>query len=177
MFSKRLLLLGRVDVAHHRFSFQKISKPNEIKQIFFPSSGYEVIETNAKHLKLQTKIRHYWTPSFKRKPQYSTVFFFFQFILFVTCFFTSNKVSDEDLNFFKSVVGEGGVITEPSEVEIFNIDWMRKYRGNSTLVLRPKTTEQMSKVLAHCNQRKLAVVPQGKTKTTTRFEVTNLLLS
>lgn len=38
---------------------------------------------------------------------------------------------------------------------------MRKYRGQSKLVLRPKTTEQVSKILKYCNEQKLAVVPQG----------------
>lgn len=38
---------------------------------------------------------------------------------------------------------------------------MRKYRGQSKLVLKPKTTEQVSQILKHCNERKLAVVPQG----------------
>ena len=40
-------------------------------------------------------------------------------------------------------------------------DWMRKYEGRSSLVLKPRTTEQVSAVLAHCNERSLAVVPQG----------------
>lgn len=47
------------------------------------------------------------------------------------------------------------------DIEPFNIDWMRKYRGHSKLVLRPKSTEEVSKVLKYCNDRKLAVVPQG----------------
>lgn len=38
---------------------------------------------------------------------------------------------------------------------------MRKYRGQSKLVLRPKTTEQVSQILKYCNENKLAVVPQG----------------
>eukprot|EP00884_Botryococcus_braunii_P004609 jgi/Botrbrau1/14149/Bobra.182_3s0090.2 len=38
---------------------------------------------------------------------------------------------------------------------------MGKYTGKSTLALRPKSTEEVSKILAHCNKRRLAVVPQG----------------
>ncbi len=33
--------------------------------------------------------------------------------------------------------------------------------GNSQTVLRPKTTEEVSAILAYCNERSLAVVPQG----------------
>jgi (R)-2-hydroxyglutarate---pyruvate transhydrogenase len=43
----------------------------------------------------------------------------------------------------------------------FNSDWMHKYTGQTSLVLKPSSAEQISKILAHCNQRKLAVVPQG----------------
>lgn len=38
---------------------------------------------------------------------------------------------------------------------------MRKYRGQSQLVLRPNSTEQVSKILKYCNDHLLAVVPQG----------------
>jgi FAD/FMN-containing dehydrogenase len=38
---------------------------------------------------------------------------------------------------------------------------MKKYHGQSKLALRPKTTEQVSKILKYCNERCLAVVPQG----------------
>jgi hypothetical protein len=37
---------------------------------------------------------------------------------------------------------------------------MGKYEGKSSVGLRPKTSEQVSKILSHCNSRKLAVVPQ-----------------
>lgn len=43
----------------------------------------------------------------------------------------------------------------------YNEDWMRKYRGASQLVLKPKTVDQVSQILKHCNERRLAVVPQG----------------
>jgi D-2-hydroxyglutarate dehydrogenase len=42
-----------------------------------------------------------------------------------------------------------------------NEDWMKKYRGRSTVLLLPSTTAEVSAVLKHCNERRLAVVPQG----------------
>lgn len=40
-------------------------------------------------------------------------------------------------------------------------DWIGKYRGHASVALRPATTEQASRVLRHCNERRLAVCPQG----------------
>ena len=38
---------------------------------------------------------------------------------------------------------------------------MRKYRGHAQLVLKPKSAQEVSRILKYCNQEKLAVVPQG----------------
>lgn len=38
---------------------------------------------------------------------------------------------------------------------------MRKYRGQSRLILKPKSTRDVSAILEYCNARRLAVVPQG----------------
>ena len=53
------------------------------------------------------------------------------------------------------------MITDESQIEPHNMDWTKKYRGNSKLLLKPKTTEEVSALLSHCNNRRLAVVPQG----------------
>lgn len=47
------------------------------------------------------------------------------------------------------------------DLEPFNTDWMRKYRGQSRLILKPKSTRNVSAILEYCNARRLAVVPQG----------------
>ncbi|KAJ8122184.1 hypothetical protein ONZ43_g1559 [Nemania bipapillata] len=46
-------------------------------------------------------------------------------------------------------------------MEPYNGDWMRKYRGHCKLVLKPASTEEVSKILKYCNDNLLAVVPQG----------------
>lgn len=38
---------------------------------------------------------------------------------------------------------------------------MRKFRGHTKVVLKPKSTEEVSKILKYCNDNLLAVVPQG----------------
>lgn len=70
-------------------------------------------------------------------------------------------IGDADLNFFRGVVGPDSVKTSPEDLEAFNVDWMKKYRGKSPVAVLPTTTEQVSLVLRHCHERHLPVVPQG----------------
>ena len=72
------------------------------------------------------------------------------------------------MDHFKGILGEDAAIidglTDESAVEDlepFNADWMRKYRGHTKLVVKPKSKEEVSKVLRYCNDNMLAVVPQG----------------
>ncbi|KAI9794505.1 MAG: hypothetical protein M1833_000365 [Piccolia ochrophora] len=77
------------------------------------------------------------------------------------------ELTDEHVVYFKDLLGAesaviDGITADASDdLEAFNSDWMRKYRGHTRLVLRPKTTEEVSKILKYCNDRMLAVVPQG----------------
>lgn len=70
------------------------------------------------------------------------------------------KLDDSDISYFKSVLHDpNGVLQD--DLEFYNEDYMRKYRGQSKLILKPKTTEQVSQILKYCNDNKIAVVPQG----------------
>lgn len=71
-----------------------------------------------------------------------------------------SSVSDKDLKFFESVL-PGRVITDPDILAAYNVDWMKSVRGFSKVLLRPQTTEEVSQVLRYCNERNLAVNPQG----------------
>ena len=53
------------------------------------------------------------------------------------------------------------VLTQRQAIKKYNEEYTRKYNGLSGCILRPKSTEEVAKILAHCNERKLAVVPQG----------------
>lgn len=52
-----------------------------------------------------------------------------------------------------SEVGER-VVTDPATIEPHNIDWLLSVRGQSQLLLRPRTTQEVSQILAHCNKRR-----------------------
>jgi FAD/FMN-containing dehydrogenase len=77
------------------------------------------------------------------------------------------KLSSNHVQYFKQLLGtESAVIDGVTEdgsadLEAFNCDWMRKYRGHTKLALRPKSTEEVSRIMKYCNDNMLAVVPQG----------------
>lgn len=56
-----------------------------------------------------------------------------------------------------------GPVSSVSEDELqpYNQDWMAKYAGETPLVLRPKSTEEVSKIVAYCHQHNIAITPQG----------------
>lgn len=72
-----------------------------------------------------------------------------------------NKVTDADVNFFTGLLGDNRVIVGEDELEGYNTDWLGTVRGSSAVLLKPKTTEEVSKILAYCNERLLATCPQG----------------
>jgi FAD/FMN-containing dehydrogenase len=78
-----------------------------------------------------------------------------------------SEVTPEHVKFFKELLGKDSAIIDgvtkdaTDDIEPFNGDWMRKYRGHTKLVLKPGSTEEVSQVLKCCNDNMLAVVPQG----------------
>lgn len=85
-----------------------------------------------------------------------------------------SKLTEEDIEAFTSILStpETSILTtlktssgpkpvDASELEMFNNDWMNKYHGRSTCVLKPKSTEEVAEIVKYCHKRKLAIVPQG----------------
>ena len=48
-----------------------------------------------------------------------------------------------------------------NDLEGYNTDWMNKYKGQSQVVVKPKTTEEVSQVMKYCYEQGIAIVPQG----------------
>ncbi|KAK8138855.1 hypothetical protein PG984_002235 [Apiospora sp. TS-2023a] len=79
-----------------------------------------------------------------------------------------SELTADHVAFFRELLGKetaliDGVTGEVAadDMEPYNGDWMRKYRGHCKLVLKPGSTEEVSKILKYCNDNMLAVVPQG----------------
>ena len=77
-------------------------------------------------------------------------------------------VAPEDVAHFSKILPQTAILSTlapsalpPSELEPFNNDWMGKYHGRATTVLRPQTTEQVSKIMQWCYEHRIGVVPQG----------------
>lgn len=59
-----------------------------------------------------------------------------------------------------SPAGEWTAATQDDLVG-YNQDWMQKYTGSSPILLKPKTTEEVSAIMKYCYEERIAVVPQG----------------
>ena len=60
-----------------------------------------------------------------------------------------------------SFVDAKGAITDPAEIRPFITEWRDKFVGKTPIVLLPKTTEEVARILAYCNKHDIKVVPQG----------------
>lgn len=77
------------------------------------------------------------------------------------------ELKQEHVDFFKKTLEDESAVIDglsqdaTDDLEPFNCDWMKKYRGHTKVVLKPKSVDEVSKVLKYCNDNMLAVVPQG----------------
>merc|ERR550534_3472580 len=73
-----------------------------------------------------------------------------------------SQLTDSDLSFFRGLLPDGErVLTDETALDGANVDWLRMVRGQSKLLLKPRTTGEVSQILSYCCSRGLAVVPQG----------------
>ena len=77
----------------------------------------------------------------------------------VSAFFRSRSISDVDVSFFESILGDGGVVRDPDES--YTVDWKKQYHSPSKVLLKPSSAGEVSEILSYCNEKRLSVVPQG----------------
>jgi FAD/FMN-containing dehydrogenase len=62
------------------------------------------------------------------------------------------EVVEEDVEYFKSILKKPGqVIEDELTLQRHNRDWTKKYIGQSSLCLKPNSTEELSKIMIYCN--------------------------
>lgn len=69
-------------------------------------------------------------------------------------------MSQDYLAFFNSLLGEENVLTNEA-AKPYLIDWTTRYQGEALAVVKPGSVEEVSKVLAFCNENLIPVIPQG----------------
>jgi FAD/FMN-containing dehydrogenase len=65
------------------------------------------------------------------------------------------------LGALKAIVGERYVLTQPHDVAPFLTDHRGRYHGAAIAVLRPGSTDEVSRVVKTCSDAGIAIVPQG----------------
>jgi len=65
------------------------------------------------------------------------------------------------LDQLRSIVGVAGYLESTADIAPFLTDHRKLFRGNTPLVLRPASTDEVSRILKVCNHNKVGVVPVG----------------
>lgn len=82
------------------------------------------------------------------------------------------ELDAEDVKAFRSFVSsptsvittikvEGAEAAAEDDLVSYNEDWMGKYSGNAKVVLKPKSTDEVSKIVKYCYEKRIAICPQG----------------
>ncbi|MEJ0098343.1 MAG: FAD-binding oxidoreductase [Pseudomonadota bacterium] len=59
------------------------------------------------------------------------------------------------------LIGADAVLTASADIAPYLADHRGLYRGSAAAVVLPRTTQQVSRVVAFCNEARISVVPQG----------------
>ena len=62
---------------------------------------------------------------------------------------------------FTDIVGEGNALVRPEDQGAYLREWRDRYVGKTPVVLRPGSTEEVSRILALANEHGVGVVPQA----------------
>lgn len=69
--------------------------------------------------------------------------------------------SPEALAALKAAAGTGGWTDDPSDIAPWLTEWRNRWKGNTPLMLTPRSTEEVARLVTICAQHRVAIVPQG----------------
>jgi len=69
--------------------------------------------------------------------------------------------SPEALAALKAAAGNGGWTEDPSDIAPWLTEWRNRWSGNTPLMLTPRSTEEVARLVTLCAEHRVAVVPQG----------------
>jgi len=70
-------------------------------------------------------------------------------------------VAAEIIERLKALVGPAGYLTDPAEIAPHLVEWRGHWHGQTQLVIRPNSTEQLAEAVRLCAAAKLPMVPQS----------------
>jgi FAD/FMN-containing dehydrogenase len=77
-------------------------------------------------------------------------------------------VTQHDIAHFAKVLAPVSILSTlppisstTDDLSQYNNDWMGKYQGMATTVLKPRTTQEVSEIVKWCWERRIGIVPQG----------------
>ena len=69
--------------------------------------------------------------------------------------------ADDLLERLRAIVGKAHVIVEPADLAPYLVERRDLYKGRARCVVRPKNRDEVSAILALCDETRTAIVPQG----------------
>lgn len=72
-----------------------------------------------------------------------------------------HKITPNDLEIFKTIVGETAVLVDQASLEKYGHDETEDLVFTPEVVIKPNNTKEVAQILAHCHQHKIPVTPQG----------------
>jgi FAD/FMN-containing dehydrogenase len=69
--------------------------------------------------------------------------------------------SQDTLDRLAGIVGEKHAIRDPARMDGYMREWRQIWHGRSPLVLRPSSTDEVSRILSLANETRTAIVPQA----------------
>lgn len=72
-----------------------------------------------------------------------------------------SELNNQLVSDFKAIVGDANAVTDQSEIAPHLVELRGLYQGQSPLLLKPNSTEQVSQILKLANDNKINVIPQG----------------
>lgn len=73
---------------------------------------------------------------------------------------SSNNFTETHLIRFHEICGNN-VVTKPELMSAHLTDWRKRYTGNAIAILFPENTSQIVAIIKYCQQKKIAITPQG----------------
>ncbi|HEX3944112.1 MAG TPA: FAD-binding oxidoreductase [Rhizomicrobium sp.] len=71
------------------------------------------------------------------------------------------SIQPDVISRLKEAAGPNGFTEDPREIAPHLVEWRGKYHGRSALLLKPRTTAEVARILAICNETRTPIVPQG----------------